>query len=689
MGKKDSKKKSADKKARVAEKTARKTSKKEKKSDNKRVTDPDDDDVDLDSVLEEYARQQALFLKVTETPLPAPPPARANATLAAAPSGKELFLFGGETFNGAIANFFNELFVYNPAHDEWRQITSPNSPLPRSGHCVTTSQYGGGNTGSMWLFGGEFSSPKQGTFYHYNDFWRFDIGSREWARVEGKGGGRGGSGGGGPPARSGHRMVAWKNYILVMGGFQDTSSTTKYLSDLWAFDTNLYTWTAISLPAHAQRPEARSSFSLLPHEQGAVLFGGYSRVKSSSVPSVGHKKGGGGSKASSGSVAWKPVIHQDTWFLRMDQDLTKVRWERRKKPGNPPNPPRVGVTMAWHKGRGILFGGVKDEEDSDEGLESTFFNDLFAWGIDRNRFFPLVLRKPRVQKKAGNERGGGRRDRAREAEEDLLRNLKALEAVGKDDYDAEEEEKKEEKGPVVIKEQAMSLELPHERFNAALAVLGDVLYIYGGTWEKGDREFTFDEMFAIDLGKLDGVRSIFSRRDETIWEESEDDGGDEDEEDEEEEEELEIDENEGPEKMQIDEAEIELRRKEKALQILETPDAQDPEPAEEVVEETSLDRTPHPRPFESLREFFARTSVAWLEMLVAEQETGAHKNKTVKELRKEGFTAAEDKWWACREEIRALEDEQEEAGIGEVVSLADAGGLGGGGGGGGGAGRRR
>lgn len=77
-------------------------------------------------------------------------------------------------------------------------------------------------------------------------------------------------------------------------------------------------------------------------------------------------------------------------------------------------------------------------------------------------------------------------------------------------------------------------------------------------------------------------------------------------------------------------------------------------------------------------------------MLIAKQETGAYKNKTVKELRKEAFTVAEEKWWACREEIRGLEDEQEEAGIGEVVSLADTSGSGGGGGGGGGsAGRRR
>ena len=58
----------------------------------------------------------------------------------------------------------------------------------------------------------------------------------------------------------------------------------------------------------------------------------------------------------------KPMIHQDTWFLRILQPPSdaasstapSVRWERRKKPANPPNPPRAGATMAYHKGRGIL-----------------------------------------------------------------------------------------------------------------------------------------------------------------------------------------------------------------------------------------------------------------------------------------------------------------------------------------------
>jgi len=46
---------------------------------------------------------------------------------------------------------------------------------------------------------------------------------------------------------------------------------------------------------------------------------------------------------------------------------------------------------------------------------------------------------------------------------------------------------------------------------------------------------------------------------------------------------------------------------------------------------------------------------------------------TIKEIKSKAFEMSEAKWWDCREEITALEDEQEAAGIGEVVSLADRG----------------
>ena len=58
---------------------------------------------------------------------------------------------------------------------------------------------------------------------------------------------------------------------------------------------------------------------------------------------------------------------------------------------------------------------------------------------------------------------------------------------------------------------------------------------------------------------------------------------------------------------------------------------------------------------------------------------------SVKEIKGKAFEMCEEKWWDCREEITALEDEQDAAGIGEVVTLADrAEGTGGGG-----VGRRR
>lgn len=166
--KKDKKGAAEAKKAQKAQKKVKqekKGEKKEKAKSSKLGGDSDAEDIDLDAVLAEYAKKQEQFLKVTETPCD-PPRARASSTLIASPANdNELFLFGGEYFNGALATFFNDLYVYLVNRDEWRLVTSPNTPLPRSGHawCI------GKNAGDIYLFGGEFSSPKQGTFYHYND----------------------------------------------------------------------------------------------------------------------------------------------------------------------------------------------------------------------------------------------------------------------------------------------------------------------------------------------------------------------------------------------------------------------------------------------------------------------------------------------------------------------------------------
>lgn len=145
------------KKQKLAEKKAKQEKKGEKKAKTKsaKVEGSDAEDVDLDDILAEYKKQQELFLKVTESVVDAPPKPRSSATLLASPSNdNQLLLFGGENYNGALANFYNDLHIYYVDRDEWHLVTSPNAPLPRSGHAWCR---GGNQSNSVFLFGGEFS----------------------------------------------------------------------------------------------------------------------------------------------------------------------------------------------------------------------------------------------------------------------------------------------------------------------------------------------------------------------------------------------------------------------------------------------------------------------------------------------------------------------------------------------------
>jgi len=75
------------------------------------------------------------------------------------------------------------------------------------------------------------------------------------------------------------------------------------------------------------------------------------------------------------------------------------------------------------------------------------------------------------------------------------------------------------------------------------------------------------------------------------------------------------------------------------------------------------DSLPHPRTFESRRDFFVRTSVEWQELLMQSLRWKGIQPEglSVKEIKTKAFEMSEEKWWDCREEITAMEDEQEAA----------------------------
>lgn len=470
-------------------------------------------------------------------------------------------------------------------------------------------------------------------------------------------------------------------------------------------------WFNPTLPPAQLKPDARSSFTFLPHEHGAVLYGGYSRVKTT----VSANKSAKGASQGQRNIL-KPMVHQDCFYLRITQPAADapegtppaVRWEKRKKPANTPAPARIGTTMGYHKGRGIMFGGVHDVEQSEEGMDSEFFNQLFAWNIERNRFFPLALRKPRVQKKnAGADQRVGRRGRAQANEEELLKNLAALQAGSSvedaDNIDIDRKPAEEPEEPEKpVREMPISMEFPHPRFNAQLAVQDDVLYIYGGTFEKGDREYTFDDLYAIDLGKMDGCKEVYSRELEdwvvsafspallyclSVYShmlQGSEDEDDEDEDDEDEDDDEDDGDEGGYDEAYMHEEGIRSPSHRKKKQTAEETATDSSSATSTTEDETETETTatsvvddglPHPRPFESRREFFQRSSNEWQEVLMINLRWKGiqPESLTVKEIKTKAFELSEEKWWDSREEITALEDEQEAAGIGEVVSLADKG----------------
>ena len=318
--------------------------------------------------------------------------------------------------------------------------------------------------------------------------------------------------------------------------------------------------------------------------------------------------------------------------------------------------------MAHHKGRGIFFGGVHDVEDSEEGINSEFFNELLIWNIDRNRFFPLALRKPKAAGKKQTQVSRGR-DRGKADEEELLRNLAALETKGSVTQTEDVEMKLNDTPPEELetkREVPIKFELPHARFNAQLTVQEDTLFILGGTIEKKDVEITFSDLYAIDLGKLDGVKELHYEE-PVNWNAAAAPSDDEEDEDDDEDSAMDSDE-EDKDTMSVDTPST------PATEIAQEPEIKDEVETEHKAQE---DPRPFPRPFESLRDFFARTSEDWQKLLLAKQASTATSTQTVKELRKKGFADAEERWWDAREEVMALEDEQEAAGIGEVMNIAD------------------
>lgn len=631
MAKKNKKDKEA-KKARAEAKSKKNQAKaetKDKKRAKKNRDEDDDDDLDIEEVLNNFKKEQEQFEKVNIESV-SKPTKRINPCMISNPihNKKELLLFGGETTNPetSVTNFFNDLYTFTPDNNQWKKITSQNSPMPRSSAAMAAHP-----SGIALLHGGEFSSPKQNTFYHYADTWLLDTNTKEWAKIETKAGNS-------PSARSGHRITVWKNYFILFGGFRDLGHSTSYFNDVWVFDVTTHKWKQVEFPGNHTLPDARSGHSLIPFADGAIVWGGYCKVKA-------------------GKGLQKGKTLSDCWILKMKSEVNAIRWERRRKQGFQPSP-RVGCSMAYHKGRGVLFGGVYDFEETEESLDSIFYNDLFTYNIESNRWFALNLRKSTKNKKIIKSNNKSSKEKEKELQDLLNKILEKNNLLDENEEDSNETSTETDNGDsdseneddFKAKDVPLLTQLPHPRFNASMCVVDDSLFIYGGVWELGEKDYTIDSFYSIDLNKVEGV-SVYWENMEAIEmakklgdQDSDDDDDDDDEDDDDDD----------------DEEEIE----DKKLVAEEEDEEEDEEPVEEEMEiPDPRPWLPHPKAFETLRAFYIREGPSFLEWAISN-----NRHVKGKHLKTKSFELCQDRWWERRDQIRIEEDKLEEIGVtGDVV----------------------
>ncbi|KAI0565988.1 Kelch-type beta propeller [Gracilaria domingensis] len=480
----------------------------------------------------------------------------------------------------------------------------------------------------MYIFGGEFSNPSLTQYRHYRDLWRLDLEDMSWERIELRGG---------PSGRSGHRMCVANNRLIVFGGFFDTGFENKYLNDLYYIDLTLdeLKWVKVETSAVDIVPSRRSGFQWVVYGTDVVLYGGYCKETVKKAKTVSHKGKKKGSAAIEESMVSQGMVLSDIYKL----SAVNMKWSKMKRSGYGPAR-RAGFSMILHKSNAVVFGGVEDDE-TEENIASVFYNDLFALNLEKKKWHPMTLRRKKTKK--GRRRKGRENETVTETERRSEANPAPdgdLEMVDVDDFQIQEQEEEKELDTDTLEAALMSERsevLPCPRFNAAVAIQKNVLYIMGGVVEKEQQETTLDDIWAIDLNKLDEYKEVKSLSPECLeWmesdgeEEENEDGSDGDDKNDSQQEDVDMGDEEEDEERQ--------RRRGGRRDRLRA-----------RVQDTENEHFT-PRVNESLKDFFERTKSYWIgEVHEALGESG-------KALRRVAFEWAFRRYWEIKPTLKELEE---------------------------------
>jgi len=368
----------------------------------------------------------------------------------------------------------------------------------------------------LLIFGGEYYNGKKITMF--NDLFVYNIKKNEWLKrfVPNP-----------PSPRSAHQAVVVSKeggQMWIFGGEFSSPNNSQFhhFKDLFVLNLKKQEWKQVK---SANGPSPRSGHRMCVHNRNIFVFGGFHEstrdfiyfndcysfnindhawtkiVANGSVPSPrsacqlalapnGILVVGGYSKTRLKKDVEKGTAHTDMYLLSHEAN-SKWKWSQVKQSGQKPWP-RSGFSITQiSQQRAVLFGGCRDE-DEEENIQSQFFNSMSCLDVVSNRWFNFELRN---SKKDEN------------SEDDMDHDGGTSSASGA---------------------------YPCPRLNAAVVMKKGIMYLYGGMLEHKDQQITLNDLWAIDVKKVDAWKELVKSDDTAAdWQEEASDADSDSEEDEE------------------------------------------------------------------------------------------------------------------------------------------------------------
>ena len=513
----------------------------------------------LDNLLDMYKKTDVEVNTTIFETIPGFPVPRANATLTVSEDKQaHLYLFGGEFYDGVQNVVLDDLMRWDVQKKEWKQILTPApKPAPRCAHsCVFYKN-------SLYVLGGELASADQ--YHHYKDLWKFDVNENKWQEIVTRNIGtiptaRSGHTAfvwkhymvvfGGfyealkdtrwfndvcvldlqtqtwmdiphsklatrPEARSACNFGICGDTAIIQGGYSKlknptTKSEAKVHADAWMLHLKPIlqnkppTWERLSIKNKtAASPMARSGTASITYKNRMLVFGGVVDEEQ-----LHHKVE---------SVFFNDLFAFDferrKWFPLRAKLQQEGKSRRRRKLAIDDEQESETATIATE-----VEEDGDDLDDLEEGDESEIAKH--GWDLDtlRSNMFAFM--------------DGDGNIIYEKIEDDVIVSKVNECKIDNDEFEEEKEETKEGEcenddtfvfdhiphppiSKTLVSSEVMVLnektgipeavirEEPLPRINACIVIRSNVLYIYGGLLEVGDREVTLDDCWSFDLRKRD------------------------------------------------------------------------------------------------------------------------------------------------------------------------------------------